>query len=238
MESSGKEYIVSNPLLGDPINFRRQVFGMLTACNCYDIMKLGRKIPIPQKATGYYLEDRGYKILENAKGQWFLFNERTGKYSCQKADEHTKELIKKAEEYNVSRITKSNGTIESIKSTSGVFQILFQGENGLSSFLSTGQVYWGFGEPINIGNNATESERLESAKMFTSFITSLMDFYGEDDLLKFGGTIERYPEVEITLNHSNKINSIYNPNTGLGIRIGQNYEMLDISKTPEQEKMK
>ena len=74
--------------------------------------------------------------------------------------------------------------------------------------------------------------------MFTSFITSLIDFYGEDDLLKFGGTIERYPEVEITLNHSNKINSIYNPNTGLGIRIGQNYEMLDISKTPEQEKMK
>lgn len=236
MESSGKEYTVAHPLLSDPINFRKQVFGMLTACDCYDIMRLGRKTPVSQKIVGYYIEDRGYKILENDKGQWFSFNENTGRYSCQKADEHTKELIKKAEEYNISRVTKTKGIIESIKSTSGVFQMLILNENGPSSFFSTGQVYWGFGEPINIGNNATESQKLESATMFTSFITSLMDFYGEDDLLKLGGEIEKYPEVEITLNHSNKVNSICNSATGLGFRIGQNYEMLDTSNIHKSER--
>lgn len=30
MESQGKEYVLSNPLLGDPINFRKQVFGILS----------------------------------------------------------------------------------------------------------------------------------------------------------------------------------------------------------------
>lgn len=235
IESSGREYVVSNPLLSDPINFRKQVFGILTACNCYDIMRLGgREIPIPQKAIGYYIEGRGYKIFENDKGQWFSFHENTGKYSCEKADEHTKQLIKKAEEYNISNVTKAKGTIESIKSTSGVFQMLFQSEEGLSSFLTTGQVYWGFGNPINIGNNATESQKLEAAKMFTSFITSLMDFYGENDLLKLGGEIETYPKVEIALNHSNKIKSIINPSTGLGIGIGQSYEMFDTSNVHEK----
>lgn len=236
LESLGKEYVVSNPLLSDPINFRKLVFGMLTACDCYDIMRLGREIPIPQKATGYYIEGRGYKIFENDKGQWFSFHKNTGKYSCEKADEHTKQLIKKAEEYNVSNVTKTNGTIESIRSASGVFQILFQSEDGLSSFFTTGQVYWGFGAPINLGNNASESEKVESAKVFTTFITSLMDFYGENDLLKLGGEVEKYPEVEITLNHSNKVKAITNPTTGLGVGIGQNYEILDISSIHKYER--
>ncbi len=236
MQSQGKDYVVSNPLISDPINSRKQVFGLLTACNCYDIMKLGREIPVPQKVTGYYIEDRGYKILENEKGQWFLFNKSAGRYACQKADEHTKELIRKAEEYNISKVTKTRGTIESIKSTSGAFQMLILNQKGPSSFFTTGQVYWGFGEPINIGNNATESQKLESAIMFTSFITSLLDFYGEDDLLKMGGKIETYPEVEISLNHSNKVNSITNPATGLGIKIGQSYEMLDTSSMHKTER--
>jgi len=34
MESQEKEYVLSNPFLSDPINFRKQVFGILSACDC------------------------------------------------------------------------------------------------------------------------------------------------------------------------------------------------------------
>lgn len=227
MESQNREYVLSNPLINDPINFRKQVFGILTACNCYDLMRLAREVPKSKEAIGYYFEDRGYKILENEKGQWFSLNQKTRIYSCEKADESTKKLIETAQKHNISKVTVNEGTIESIKSGSGVFSILFQNKHGLSSFLSTGQVYWGFGNPINIGNNATESEKLDSAKVFTSFIVSIMKFYQKSNLLELGGDIEKYPEVEIELNHSNKVKLIKNAATGAGFRIGKDYEIID-----------
>lgn len=236
MESQGKEYVLSNPLLGDPINFRKQVFGILSACDCYDIMKLGRENPTPQPATGYYFENGGYKIFENKIGQWFLFNNKVGRYSCEKADEDIKKLIQKAQEYNISTVTVNKGTIESITSRSGVFNILFQAESGIGSCFTTGQVYWGFGAPINIGNQASESEKMESAKNFTSFIVNIMKFCRADDLLKLGGEVEKYPEVEMALNHSNKVTSITNSTTGLGLGIEKNYEILDFSKARGKER--
>lgn len=237
MESQNKEYVLANPLLSDPINFRKQVFGMLSACNCYDLMRLAREVPVPQEAIGYYFEGKGYKIFENKEGQWMSFNAKTGTYSCQKADEDTKQLIKMAEERKISNVEVSKGTIERIRSESGVFTMLFEREEGGSSFFTTGQIYFGFGSPINIGNKATQSEKMESAKMFTSFIVSLMKFCNKEDLLKLGGEIERYPEVDITLDHSNKINSIRNATTGLGFSIGKNYEIIDSSKTQENERL-
>lgn len=237
MESQGREYFLSNPLLSDPINFRKQVFGILSACNCYDLMTLAREEAVPQPATGYYFQGKGYKILENEIGQWILFNEERRRYSCEKADEYTKDLIKLAQEHNISNITIDNGTIESIASRSGAFSILFQNERGIGSFFTTGQIYYGFGHPINIGNSASKSEKLESAKTFTSFIVSLMKFLRTDDLLKLGGKIEEYPKVEITLNHSNKVTSIRNPATGLGLSIGQNYEILSSSKVLDCERL-
>lgn len=226
MESQSKEYIVSNPLLNDPINFRKQVFGILSACNCYDLMKLAREVPEPKETIGYYFEGEGYKILENKKGQWIKFNKKIGMWSCEKVDENTKNLIQIAQKHNISRVTMDKGTIKSIESRSGVFSILFQSKDGLSSFLSTGQVYWGFGAPINIGNNASEKEKLDSAKMFTSFIESIMKFYEKNNLLELGGNIEKYPEVEMELDHRNKVKVIKSTTTGTGLYIGENYEVI------------
>lgn len=157
----------------------------------------------------------------------FHLTKKTGMYSCENADENTKKLIETAQKHNISKVTRNKGTIESIKSRSGVFSMLFLNENGPSSYFSTGQVYWGFGSPINMGNNASESEKLDSAKMFTSFIVSIMKFYQKSNLLELGGDIEKYPEVEIELNHSNKVNVIKNANTGVGFRIGKDYEIID-----------
>lgn len=237
MESKKKEYIVSNPFINDSINFRKQVFGMLSACNCYDLMKLSRKEPISQEATGYYFKGKGYRILESKDRKWFSFNEKKGIYSCQKADESTKNLIRMAQEQNISKVETHDGSIESIMSRSGVFSILFQSKYSGASCMTTGQIYWGFGKPINIGNNATESEKIASAKMFTSFIVSLLEFYDKDDLLKIGGDVEVYPEVEITLDHRNRVKSIQNINTGLGFCIGKSYEIIDSSWTYNDERL-
>lgn len=225
VECQGKEYVLSNPLHSDVINFRKQVFGILTACNCYDLMRLARKEPIPRGAKGYYVQGRGYKIFENNYGQWLSFDKKLGIYSCKKADENIKTLIKYSQELNYSNVDVNDGVITSIVSQSGVFQMMFESQNNIISFFSTGQVYYGFGYPINIGNNASESEKIKSAKMFTSFITSIMQFYGEGDLLKLGGEIEDYPNVEITLDERNRIKSITNSETKLGLIVGKSYEI-------------
>ncbi len=236
MESEKKEYILSNPLLNDPINFRKQVFGILSACNCYDLMKLGRDNPIPKPAIGYYLQGRGYKIFENEKGEWFTFYEKTGRYSCRKADEATKKLIKMAQQNKISAVSIEKGTIEKIISESGTFQILFKREQGGGSFHLAGQIYYGFGHPIHIGDNACESEKIDSAQTFTSYIVNLMKFCREEDMLKLGGEVERYPKVEIMLDHSNKIKTITNAVTGLGLGIERNYEIVDFSKNQGKER--
>ena len=235
MESQNKQFVLDNPLINDPINFRRELFGILTACNCYDLMRLAREVPVPKEATGYYTERAGYEILENKSGNWLAFNRKTERYTCEKADENLKKFIQMAQDYHVSAVDVNEGTIESIQSRSSVFSIMFQGKIGVS-FFTTKQIYWGFGHPINIGNSNDKKGTLKSANMFTSFIVSLMKFFEKDNLLEIGGDIKKYPEVEITLDHSNRVSVIKNAVTGKGFCIGRNYEMIDPMKGQEQEK--
>ncbi len=236
LESQKKELILSNPLMSDPINFRKQVFGILTACNCYDLMRLATENPIRPKAIGYYCKGAGYRILENMDGKWLLLDPKKGMYLYKNAENETKELIKAAEKEHIDTISMDEGTIESIMSASSIFSILFKGNGGTSSSMQTGQLYYGFGSPINIGNNASQNKKLKSAKMFKSFIVCLMKLFNEKDLLKLGGNIEKYPEVEITLDHTNKVSSIRNPITGLGFSIGKSYEIIDNNSIENADK--
>lgn len=41
----------------------------------------------------------------------------------------------------------------------------------------------------------------------------------------------------MALNHSNKVTSITNSTTGLGLGIGKNYEILDFSKAQGKERI-
>lgn len=230
VESQGKEYVLSNPFLSDPVNFRKQFFGILTACNCYDLLRLSRKEPIPLECRGYYFDGRGYKILENKYGQWFLLNKKSGIYACEKADEKLKEMFQIIQKADRGSIDISDGSITSITSQSGVLQIGFLNRHcGFSVFLS-GQVYFGFGFPLNREDKWSEKEGRESAKLFKSFITSLMEFYGEKDLLKLGGEIQNYPKIEITLDN-NRIKSITNSDTKLGLIVGKSYEIGSVAST-------
>lgn len=64
-----------------------------------------------------------------------------------------------------------------------------------------------------------------------------MKFCREEDMLKLGGEVERYPKVEIMLDHSNEIKTITNAVTGVGLGIEKNYEIVDFSKNQGKERV-
>ena len=64
--SDKQNYIIDNTLINDDINFRKQLFGIMCACNCFDLIRLATNNPVIKKVVGYYKS--GLQILENKKG--------------------------------------------------------------------------------------------------------------------------------------------------------------------------
>lgn len=125
---NGCNYVIDKPFISDPISFRRQVFGIMSACGSYDLMRLATDNPISKNFIGYYIN--GLKVLENEKNEWFLFDSKTDEYVC----ELTNEVRKKTMDIIIERAgrewgIKAKGTINSITSRSGVFAMLFTGEH-------------------------------------------------------------------------------------------------------------
>lgn len=48
---NGCIYIIDKPLLSDYINFRKQVFGIISACGTYDLIKLATDKPNLKKSN-------------------------------------------------------------------------------------------------------------------------------------------------------------------------------------------
>ena len=228
----GKVYHVDKPLLSDPISFRKQVFGIMAACNQFDLLRLSSDNPIYKEVIGYY--SNGLQIIENNKNEWFSYNKKTSSYFCDQSSQSVKELFSMAVNKKIPDVSVNKGRIESISSGSGVLQIFFK-SNGLGTFMNTGQVYYGFGYPIGIGS-VDDKESIKIASLsFQSFILSIMNFYGVDDLLELSGKIDKYPIVDITVD-KNKIKSITSFETGMGISIGKSYEIINLF-SPEKVKM-
>ena len=224
IDSNNEVRVIDNPFINDEISFRKQIFGIMSACGTFDLMKLGTDNPIFRKMVGCYKMNR-LNMLENEKGESFYYSEKKNKYILDKTlkmKNATDMLIKN----NLSNLTKEKGVIKTIESQSGTFLILFSREY-LSSSLIAGQIYWGFGLPINIGdeNNIIETKR--AAKVFESFIVNLMKLCGINDLLDFGGNKDKLPIVDIELDDKNNIVSITNPDTGKGLLVGKKYEYID-----------
>jgi len=226
----GNEYIVDKPLLSDSINFRKQIFGIMAACNTFDLMCLATNNPMLKKVVGYYIN--GLQILENESKMWLTYDKQLKKYTCNKIDKNKLELFKKLIINNLANIFIENGQIEKIISQSGCFQMLFNSK-GFASFYVTKQLYYGFGYPFNT-NEGNLKDIKTSSIFFTSFIVSLMKFYQIDDLLYFGGKIEKYPKVELKLDENNKVTSITSPVTGLGLFISKSYEIVNIENDAQK----
>lgn len=234
LDENGVKRNLENPFLSDDINFRKQVFGILCACNSFDLMKLATNNPKQRKMIGYY--QNVLQILENENEEWLSLNRKTGLYRCKKTDKKTRAIFDTLIERKMFNLNKEEGLIKSIVSQSGTFQLQFTCKSSSTNF-TTGQIYLGFGYPL-IGTDANPSDVAFSAKKFTSFIVSLMKLYGINDLLKFGGNINNLPVVEIELNNDNKITSITNPITGMGLTIGTEYEIVNIFESEEPKRKK
>ena len=229
---NGITYYVDKPFLSDSINFRKQVFGIMAACNQFDLLKLGSNTPLYKDVVGYY--SNGLKILENDQDKWFTYDSRTSRYFCECSDNKIKELFKVVSERDVFDTFVKKGKIESIKSQSGVFQIFFKSDS-VSAFMNTGQIYYGFGYPINIGDSSNLNDIKRSSENFQSFIVNIMKFYGIDDLLMFSGKADINPLVDIVIS-KNKVVNITSLETGMGISIGKNYDIINVFKPSFQKK--
>ena len=228
----GHTFIIDKPFSSNPINFRKQVFGIMTACDCYDLMRLTTDSPIYKNVIGYYMN--GLKIFENEKGEWFSYNSNKGEYICDKIEQNKLKLLETMIEQNVFSIEKLEGTIANIESRSGTFSLLFNGKCTSTFYTCGQQIYYGFGYPISIGDPSNIESTKRAAKTYTSFIVNLMKFYGIDDLLYFGGNIDKFPIVDVTLNN-NKVDLITNPNTGLGFSINEKYKFISLSDRKKQK---
>lgn len=233
LDENGIKRSLDNPFLNDDINFRKQVFGVLSACGSFDLMKLATSNPKQKKMIGYY--QNGLQILENENEEWLSLNRETGLYRCKKPNKKTRKVFNMLIEKNMFNVEKEEGIIERIISQSGTFQLTFNVKSGLEYFI-TGPIYNGFGYPLTVGTDATPSDVAFFAKKFTSFIVSLMKLYGINDLLQFGGNIDNLPIVEIELNNDNEITTITNPTTGMGLAIDTEYEIINIFELEEQRK--
>lgn len=220
----GNVYVVDKPFCNDEIQFRRMVFGIMAACNQFDLLKLGSNNPMYKEVKGYYYN--GLEIIENNLDKWFLYNKKNGTYFCSESNKQIKELYDIAAKKNPFDVFVKQGRIESIISGSGVFQVFFN-SNGVGTFMNTGQIYYGFGEPIGIGDpNNGESVKIATSA-FQSFILSIMEFYGVNDLLELSGNVDRYPLVDIIVD-GRKVTSITSLETGMGISIGKEYKIVKV----------
>lgn len=233
IDENGIKHVINNPFLSDPINFRTLVFGILSACNCYDLMRLATKNPIYKNMTGYYYMG-GLHILDNENGKCLIYDERKRLYTCLVLDTIGKAIIDNIIKSDPVYNDKMIGKIESITSQSGTFS-LFLASSPYSTCFITKQIYYGFeGLPSNIGISKDKEHEILFAKMFTSFIISLMKLYEIDDLLDFGGIKDNLPIVEITLNN-NKISSITSPLTRQGLLINSKYSIIKTEELEEKE---
>ena len=97
-DSNGKAYIIDKPFCNDEIQFRRLVFGIMAACNQFDLLRLGSDSPVYKSVKGYY--NNGLEILENESDEWFSYNKKTGTYFCGQSLQNLKDLYKIDSERN------------------------------------------------------------------------------------------------------------------------------------------
>ncbi len=241
IDKNGNVHIIDNPFVHDVINFRKQFVGLMYACGSFDLMKWATNQPIPKKVIGYEYETSDkLLLLENDKKNWFYFNKIKKEHTCEKASKKQKITINNLLTNHL--ILKENGIIKNITSESGTFILSFVNDRNNGIGVLAGQTYLNLIYPFNIGSKLDEKNTdltKQSAKLFTSFLINLMNFYEITDLLDFGQNKDKLPLVEINIDHNNEISSITNPNTGMGLNLSTKYQYNVISLFEnEKQRMK
>jgi len=213
----------------DPVNFRKQTFGILSACNCFDLLKLSSSNP--QKLPVYYMERKfnGINSIVNKNGQSLKLGHH-GMYEINKAWNFFNKN-KEIKQYEI-------GEIESIESRSGVFVVSVCSGCSVNSFM-TGSVYWGFGYPLT-QENMNEDYIRDASKLYLSFIEGILKLYNTNDLMKLNGNeVSEYPMVIVKTDEKGNITSIGNKDTGFELMTdGISYIIINKNKEQEKEEVK
>lgn len=218
--------------LSDPISFRKETFGILSSCNCFDLLKLGGEEITPLEITIEIhpirdivtsITNQSGVTLKNVEGNYVL----------------NKNILHKFLNYK----NEEKAQIENIISRSGVFEMILKG-SPFYRFYTTGSVYYGFGYPLISFGEINEEDVLLTSTWYHSYITSILKFYKTDDLL----TLNRkqpsiYRKVSILIDENNEIYALGNEETNMYLTIQDGkYEMikedLENIKKLKQEKNK
>ena len=103
--------------------------------------------------------------------------------------------------------------------------------------MNIGQLYYGFGYQIDIGDSNNFDSVYKSSLSFQSFVLSLMKFYGIDYLLMFGGKVDKYLVVHINVN-KNRVVTITSLETGIGLSIGKKCDIINVFDLELSKKQK
>lgn len=202
--------------INDNINFRKQLFGILAACDCFDLLKLSSDKP---EFLSIYLEydsfDRITSVI-NMDGNGLSCLD-DGRYGVSK---HDLEKLGGIE---------NRGKILSISSRSGVFMIMVETRVFVTHYV-TGSVYSGFGYPLDWNISKLEPHYINlSAMKFRTFIESILKIYKTNDLLLLGGSdIVNYPKVLIEVDPKGKVVAIGNDKNDYYLKKnGNSYEIVN-----------
>lgn len=201
---------------GDPENFRKETFGILSACNCYDLLTLGGKSVIPLEVSVENDEFEKVKSITNKSGIT-LYKTSPMMYE-----------IKKDFLYNLKNHEKElKMNIDGIISKSGTFEIFLIGKS-FGTFYTTGSIYYGFGYPFYTPEELDKDGLLISMVQFQTFITSILKLYKTDDLLKLNRKEpEFYRKVSVLLDESGKVIALGNEETDMYIvETEEKYEIV------------
>lgn len=195
-----------NPSISDRKNFRKQTFGIMSACDNFDLLTLATNDPHELEIT--YKEKNmygGVKSIKNKRHETFF-------------NDNQKYVLKR--NFNpFARNDKDDikATIECISSESGVFTIRVNSGYIVTHFV-TGQIYYGFGENFPGGTMANQGDVSEMEDSYQSFIESILKLYHTNDLINLGRNITFYPQINIEQDENGKIIEIGNKEKNFRLR--------------------
>lgn len=225
-----------NSKISDPVNFRTFLFGIMGACDCFDLLKLSANSPKEKEIEYYYLPNDS-KIIIN-ENNLALAKHTNGGYFCSKLDPRLERLCE------LKKVPREKGHITHIKSASGVFLIGINSRCGFTNFV-TNQIYYGFSYLWGKNENRKQEDIRLASAWFQSFIESVLKLYNTNDILKLNGpSIEKLPSLQAILDNNGSIIALTNTDKTFTLYLQENEYVvtndpnLDLSEIINKEKTK
>lgn len=214
-----------NEELSSPEAFRIETFGILTACNCFDLLRLGGEEIKPLEVWMKY-DFRREKVLYIKNNNGITLDTDDLFYQTNKEIFHKFRKNKNEKKVKIKKIVSESGT----------YIMYLYGEHCRTCFVP-GNLYYGFGYPLTFKKNEVNAEGyLRTVLQYFFYIKNILKFYRTDDLM----TLNRkrpsiYRKVSILLDENDEIYAIGNEETNMYLVIKEGkYEIIH----EEKEKIK